>query len=633
MAIERAVFTNVAWDVFWTAPGTRAAVFGAPVASFTADQPSPGAPVEFDASASFESGSSIASYLWDFGDGSKPVSTTVATVTRTYARVGNYAVKLIVADPAGNKAQTQQVVAVSVDKVPVASFTAAVSQFNVAVDASGSSDVDGQIAEYAWDFGDGATGSAVQTNHTYEFAGEYEVALTVTDNQGAHAVTSQTIVVAGLPYAEFTVNVNALKVTVSAAESSDFNPIVQYTWYWGETGSSNGSGLTATHTYKNAGTYPIALQIKDSAGTTAVVTHEVSVAPIFVPEPPKASFTFVTTDLKASFNGSSSTSSDSTLVGYNWDFNDGHTGSGVTTSHTYADGGSYSVKLTVTDFLGLSGSSTRSVTVSPAYKPPPPPPGGGETTHWAYQDMNRRQVISDDDYDPDESWQHHRDRGSLGGVDHNCPYGTPLYANSSGRVYTTSLANGGTGGRTLSIHTGSTGWYDQFMHLSSFAVSDGQLVKQGQLVGHSGASGDGVDYFYAPHFHLHRYTPGGTRVNSWHYFCDDGTRDSRNVKPGPIEVTLQTGVPNLAFWRRLQWYAGTHGYNYPCDGYMSIPAWKGVQRGMSFHGYNGAIDGYPGSGLYKALQRVAHDHGSTSAIDGSLSTSDYRALSSWLNLY
>jgi len=50
--------------------------------------------------------------------------------------------------------------------------------------ASGSYDPDGSIAEYAWDFGDGKTGSGVTISHTYTTTGDYTAALTVTDDQG-----------------------------------------------------------------------------------------------------------------------------------------------------------------------------------------------------------------------------------------------------------------------------------------------------------------------------------------------------------------------------------------------------------------------------------------------------------------
>jgi PKD repeat protein len=54
------------------------------------------------------------------------------------------------------------------------------------------------------------------------------------------------------------------------------------------------------------------------------------------------------------------------VTGYAWDFGDGVTGSGQTTSHTYATAGSYPVTLTVTDSTGHTGSQTRQLTVPPS---------------------------------------------------------------------------------------------------------------------------------------------------------------------------------------------------------------------------------------------------------------------------
>ena len=60
----------------------------------------------------------------------------------------------------------------------------------VEFDGSGSSDADGSIESYAWDFGDGATASGVAPTHTYESAGDYTVSLTVTDDDGASSSDS-----------------------------------------------------------------------------------------------------------------------------------------------------------------------------------------------------------------------------------------------------------------------------------------------------------------------------------------------------------------------------------------------------------------------------------------------------------
>lgn len=76
---------------------------------------------------------------------------------------------------------------------PTASFTGSAVDLHAQFDASASADQDGTIASYAWDFGDGTTGTGATPTHDYTTAGTHTVTLTVTDNRGATATTTGSI--------------------------------------------------------------------------------------------------------------------------------------------------------------------------------------------------------------------------------------------------------------------------------------------------------------------------------------------------------------------------------------------------------------------------------------------------------
>lgn len=78
---------------------------------------------------------------------------------------------------------------------PVASFTSSCTDLSCAFDGSGSSDPEGSIASYAWNFGDGSTGTGSAPSHLYPATGSYSVALTVTDGAGATGSTTRTVTV------------------------------------------------------------------------------------------------------------------------------------------------------------------------------------------------------------------------------------------------------------------------------------------------------------------------------------------------------------------------------------------------------------------------------------------------------
>ncbi len=332
---------------------------------------------DFDGSASFDGDGTIESFAWDFGDGT---TATGATASHTYASEGTYTVTLTVTDDDGATGTSTVEVTVTETPPPNQPPTAAIATPNCAdllcnFDGNGSSDSDGTIESFEWDFGDGATGSGSATSHEYSAPGTYTVTLTVTDDDGATggATVDVTVTAANQPPTAAIAPPSCVDLLCDfdGNGSSDSDGTIEsFAWDFGD--GATGTGATTSHEYSAAGTYTVTLTVTDNDGATGSATVDVTVTA--ANQPPTAVIASpACTELACSFDGSGSSDGDGMIVTFAWDFGDGTSGTGATTSHVYPAAGTYTVILTVTDDDGATGSAAVDVTVTETPPPNQPP--------------------------------------------------------------------------------------------------------------------------------------------------------------------------------------------------------------------------------------------------------------------
>ncbi len=150
--------------------------------------------VDFDASGSTDVDGDALTYAWSFGDGS---TATGEMVSHTYTEIDNFQAVLTVTDSEGASDIASVTVQVISDDPqentpPIAVISAnpvdGTEPLTVSFSADGSSDVDGDVLTYTWDFGDGNTGSGITASNIYA-AGDYTATLTVSDGEDSDVAT------------------------------------------------------------------------------------------------------------------------------------------------------------------------------------------------------------------------------------------------------------------------------------------------------------------------------------------------------------------------------------------------------------------------------------------------------------
>jgi len=155
---------------------------------------------------------------------------------------------------------------------------------------AGSTDADGTIASYAWNFGDNTNGIGIAPSKTYSSAGTYTANLTVTDDKGATATSQATVTISAAPggatppvaraNGPYTATVGS-SVTLSSAGSTN---ATSFSWLLGN--GQTASGASPSVTYGASGTFTITLTASGAGGLTSTSSTTVTVTAVTPPTPP-----------------------------------------------------------------------------------------------------------------------------------------------------------------------------------------------------------------------------------------------------------------------------------------------------------------------------------------------------------
>ncbi|MGY4911381.1 nucleoside hydrolase-like domain-containing protein [Micromonospora aurantiaca (nom. illeg.)] len=163
--------------------------------TYSPTNPTTGQTVSLDGSTSTSPGATITTYTWNFGDGTTAIG---RTTIHAWTTTGDKTVTLTITDSNANTATTTRTIKIN-NGDPIADFTITPPNpkpgDTVTLNGTTSTDPNGTITTYTWNFGDNTTATGPTTTHTWTTEGTYNITLTVTDNDGRTNTLTKTVAV------------------------------------------------------------------------------------------------------------------------------------------------------------------------------------------------------------------------------------------------------------------------------------------------------------------------------------------------------------------------------------------------------------------------------------------------------
>ena len=308
-------------------------------------------------------GSTIISWLWDFGDGA---TSNLQNPSHLFPDNGLYQVTLTISDGTNSYSKTKDIMVSNL--LPISDFSYIISENSVEF-TDLSYDIDGNIVSWLWDFGDGESSNLQNPTHDYFSRGPFNVVLTVFDDNSDFNTSLVTITLLIGPIADFSYTPFLEPVLSDTIYFTD-NSIDAVSWLW-DFGDGDTSNIqNPSHKYNAVGVFDVTLTVYDQDNYYDTITHVIEIYPNNIP--PVADFSFIPVEPKqgnlVEFTDLS-TDSDGSVVFRLWDFGDGESSNLQNPTHVYQDHGTFTINLTVNDDDGNISYKEKEITILENIKP------------------------------------------------------------------------------------------------------------------------------------------------------------------------------------------------------------------------------------------------------------------------
>ncbi|HYG14236.1 MAG TPA: PKD domain-containing protein [Bacteroidia bacterium] len=310
-----------------------------------------------DTSKSFSG--NIASWQWNFGDGG---ASTLKNPGHIYTADGSFSVSLIVTDSNGCKSFVNRSSYITTSKPAqvrfIADNTGGCTLPHTAKFSDTSITDPAQAYSYKWHFGNGDSATGKNPTMSYAQAGNFDVTLTLKDNNNCvSSHTQKSMISLGKTKADFELNAkkgcapHAVEFTNTSTGLAGNANVV---WYFGNGDSA--AGINAAYTYSKPGTYSVKMVITSPQGCndSVVKKDSITVLPTLVSLFGHLNTVSCTVPHTVDFS-----SGNKKATSWKWDFGDGSASALANPSHTYTQGGVYTVSLTITDSNGCQATASK----------------------------------------------------------------------------------------------------------------------------------------------------------------------------------------------------------------------------------------------------------------------------------